>query len=455
MSGLDRIRRVLSDAGGAVRRASDLPPPGATKPSTGDASDGRAALRARLEALHAAAVRTASRPAGAPPPPEDPDAVWRRPIEDDGRSLEDRVGGEVRRGSRGSFLMVERRWPLSKRHGNVRLGDVLSRPLPLRRRERAGRPEATIEASKAVFLDVETTGLSGGTGTIAFLIGTGRVEGDDFVVRQYFLRDFPDEPPALEALASDLGDAPLVTFNGRCFDWPLLTTRLRIHRTPVADRPHLDMLPAARRLWAGSLSSHALADLEEHVLGVERDEDLPGALIPPAYFDWLRTGRSAALALAFRHNEVDIVSLAALAAEAGRILEDPATRPDAPARDHLSTAFLLLDHGDPARARACLEAAGKAGLAAGERSVRRVLGTLLRRTGDLPGAMRTWERWIAEEPDFDPHPYEELAKAYEHRRRDPAAALALVEAAMARCPRGDRRTALEHRAERLRRKTSP
>jgi uncharacterized protein YprB with RNaseH-like and TPR domain len=456
VSGLDRIRRVLSDAGGALRRASDLPPAPA-RPANADGgaeTDARARLRARLEALRAEAVgRRSDSQAGASPAVEDPDAVVYRAPEDDGKTLEERIGGTVRTGPRGSFLLVERRWPLSTRHGNVRLGDALERPLPLRRRERLGE-HATVDPRRAVFLDVETTGLAGGTGTVAFLIGAGRIEGDEFVVRQYFLRDFPDEPPALEALAEDLGDAPLVTFNGRTFDWPLLTTRLRIHRTPVADRPHLDMLPPARRIWAGSLASHALSDLEHHVLGVVRGEDLPGAFIPPAYFDWLRTGRSAMLALAFRHNEIDIVSLLALTAEASRILADPASRPEAPARDHLSTAFLLLDHGDPDRARACLDAAARAGMRAGERSVRRVLGTLLRRTGDLPGAMRTWERWIAEEPDFDPHPYEELAKAYEHRRREPAAALALVEAAIARCPRGERRESLEHRAERLRRKSA-
>jgi uncharacterized protein YprB with RNaseH-like and TPR domain len=442
---LERIRRVLSDAGGALRRASDLP--AKTSP---EAEAARERLRARLDALGAgAAPRTPLRPGAV-----EGDAVPAfAPPPDDGRSLEERVGGVLRRGPRGSFLMVERRTALSSVHGAVRLGELLDRPLPLRRRERSGREAATVDPARAAFLDVETTGLAGGTGTVAFLIGVGRVEGGDFVVRQYFLRDFPDEPAALDALADDLGDAPLVTFNGRSFDWPLLTTRLSIHRTRVADRPHLDMLPASRRLWAGSLSSHALADLERHVLGVERGEDLPGFLIPPAYFEWLRTGRSAALALAFRHNETDIVSLAALAAIGARVLADPASRPDAPARDHLATALLQLDHDEPARARLSLEAAARAGVVAGDRSVRRLIGALQRRTGDLAGAMRTWQRWIAEEDEFDPHPYEELAKAYEHRRREPEAALALVDAALARCPEGERRAALAHRASRLRRKT--
>ena len=307
-------------------------------------------------------------------------------VVEDGRSLLDRVGGEVRHGPKGSFLLAVRRWPLAARHGNVLLGDMLDHPLALRRRERAGRAETTVDPARAVFLDLETTGLSGGTGTLAFLIGTGRVEGDEFVVRQYFTRDFPDEPAVLDALAEDLGDAPLVTFNGRSFDWPLLSTRLSIHRTAVADRAHVDLLPPSRRLWAQSLESHSLGDLERRVLGVTRGADLPGALIPAAYFDWLRTGRSATIALAFEHNAIDIVSLAALSAVVSKILRDPAKRVEAPAGDHLATAMLLLDHGDPERARACLEAAAAAGLPRDTRSVRRLLGTIQRRAGDFDSA---------------------------------------------------------------------
>src|SRR5262245_24477685 len=219
----DRIRRILADAGPGLVRATDVPAPAADP----DADPHRRRLRARLEALRAAERRAPVVAAGdgapAPPPFVEP--------EDDGRSLEERTGAVLRRGRRGGFLQVERRWPLAGRHGDVVLAEVLDRPIPLRPCERRPGGPREVDARRAVFLDVETTGLSGGTGTIAFLIGAGRVEGADFVVRQYFLRDFPDEPAALEALAEDLGDAPLVTFNGRSFDGPLLATRLRIHRT--------------------------------------------------------------------------------------------------------------------------------------------------------------------------------------------------------------------------------
>jgi uncharacterized protein YprB with RNaseH-like and TPR domain len=440
----DRIRRILADAGPALRRASDVPAPAA------DAGDDplRRRLRERLEALRAAESRRAVE--------VDPDLPVPPPFvepPDDGRTLEERLGAVVRSGGRGGFLQVERRWPLSARHGEVVLGEVLDRSIPLRPRERRPGGRASVAAGEAVFLDVETTGLSGGTGTIAFLIGAGRVEGSDFVVRQYFLRDFPDEPAALEALAGDLGDAPLVTFNGRTFDWPLLATRLRIHRTPCGDRDHVDLLPPSRRLWAGSLDSHALGELERRVLGIVRGDDLPGYLIPAAWFAWLRTGRSAALALAFRHNEVDIVSMVALAARMARVMESPWDRPGATGLDHLGTAALLLQHGDAARARACLEAAAEAGLGTETPALWRTLGGLQRRAGDLEAAARTWRRWLAEGGEFDAHPFEALAKVEEHRRRDYPAALSIVEDALGRCPRGHHaRRGLEHRAARLRRR---
>lgn len=465
MSGpLDRIRRVLSDAGPAVRRGSEI---GTNASEDEDPARKRLRerLRERLAAIRAGEVGRGGRVPPASPRPSDPshggDPAPLLTLDDfegaDDRPLEERVRGTVESGPKGSCLVVERRRSLAERHGDVRLSEVLERPLPLRPTERRPRGPTEIHARDAVFLDVETTGLSGGTGTLAFLIGTGRVvrgeAGDEFVVRQYFLRDFPDEPAALEALADDLADSPLVTFNGRTFDWPLLSTRLRIHRTAVADRDHADLLPPSRRLWAGSLDSHSLAAIERHVLGVVRGQDLPGYLMPAAYFGWLRTGRAGALALAFDHNEVDVVSMAALWATVTRVLSEPTDRPMAVGKDHLGTAHLLLQHGEAVRARACLEAACAAGLGRETPALWRTLGDLQRRAGDLDAAKRTWRRWLVESDRFDPHPFESLAKVSEHVEKDALAALALVEQALTRCPDDHpAREGLAHRANRLRRK---
>lgn len=457
----DRIRRLLADHGGALARGSAVPPsepaptepgPTAIEPVATQPTPDRLALLARLRALHVETTGTGSRPglASLPPAPSLDDVC--AGLDDDDRSLWERLGAERRVTPRGVVGVVERRFPLASPHGHRSLADAFARPVPLRARERRPGGRHAIDPSEAVFLDLETTGLSGGTGTLAFLVGLARRDGDDLVVKQWFVPDFPDEAAVLDAVADDLRDAPIVTFNGRTFDAPLLATRFRLHRIPFAERDHLDLLPAARRLWAGSLASHALQALEREVLGVTRAHDLPGALVPAAYFAWLREGRAAPLAQAFLHNEVDLLSLAALAGVVGRILADPTARPGAPAADHVATAHLLLDVGAPDRARACLRAAAAT---AGDApaALRRRLGALARRHGDLPAALATWTAWIeamATRGPFDPHPYEETAKHHEHRARDLPAALVVVEAALARCPADHaRRGALLHRRARL------
>jgi len=372
--------------------------------------------------------------------------------DDDDRPLDVRLGAERRVAKKGVYWLVERRFPLASRHGAEVLATAFERAIPLRQRERRPGGRVAVHPDEAVFLDVETTGLAGGTGTLAFLVGAARRVGDDLVLKQYFVPDFPDEAAVLDALAEDLGDAPLVTFNGRTFDAPLLATRFRLHRIPFADRDHLDLLPPARRLWAASLDSHALSSLERRVLGVARTEDLPGALVPAAYFAWLRDGRAAALSLAFRHNETDLVSLVTLAGVVARLVADPTSRPAAPVEDHLHTARLLIDHGDPARARACLAAVAGAGADAPP-PVRRLLASLQRRGGDLDAALATWSAWLEAAGPFDAHPYEEIAKHLEHRVKDPVRALSVVDRALARCPRGDpHRDDLERRRARLERK---
>jgi tetratricopeptide (TPR) repeat protein len=310
---------------------------------------------------------------------------------------------------------------------------------------------ASIRPRDAAFLDTETTGLAGGTGTVAFLVGVGRVEGDAFVVRQHCMRDFPEEAALLHAVREDLGDAPLVTFNGRAFDWPLLTTRYRLHRMPLASRPHLDLLPAARRLWADTLPSRSLSALEAGVLGLLREDDLPGWRIPEAWFAYLRTGRSDAVAQAFRHNEQDVVSMLALLGRVGSLLAAPPERVGP--GDALGTARLLVDLRQPARARRCLRSGLEALAGEAEIPLRRLLGRLCRQAGDHEEALEHWRRVAERSEALDAEAVEECAKLLEHRRRDAAAALALVEDALPRLvPGSGRFEAFRRRAERLARK---
>jgi hypothetical protein len=166
-----------------------------------------------------------------------------------------------------------------------------------------------------VFFDLETTGLSGGSGTVAFLaaIGSAREDGT-FSVRQYFMDDYPFEPAFLECLASEFSRAvAVVTYNGSSFDMPLYAVRRAMNGYgPPGRLVHVDALHAARRLWRETLRDCSLGSLEEAILGVRREDDIPGFEVPQAWFDYLRLGETERLSRVFRHNELDVRSLASL-----------------------------------------------------------------------------------------------------------------------------------------------
>jgi uncharacterized protein YprB with RNaseH-like and TPR domain len=187
------------------------------------------------------------------------------------------------------------------------------------------------DVSEWLFLDLETTGLAGGTGTYAFLVGLGRITPEGFHLRQHFLGDLAAERELLAALAPELEAAPLlVTYNGKLFDAPLLETRYRLARMrwPLEERPHLDLLYPARRLWKLRCGSARLLDLEQMILGHARAEDVPGSLIPHLYFDYLRGGDARPLEVVFRHNAEDLLTLAALAARLLTLAASPETTHD-------------------------------------------------------------------------------------------------------------------------------
>jgi uncharacterized protein YprB with RNaseH-like and TPR domain len=452
----DRIRRILSDGNGFHHAPPSLP---ASALPASALADEPSRVRERLSAL---GITLASRiPARAV------DLGSRDPRSEDARSLAEIVGASLRETPHGPFLFAERRHRLDALHGRVRLGEALSHRIPLRPHEQCPKPSLQspepsprgpervegLDLRRAVFLDTETTGLSGGTGTVVFLVGTGRVEGDEFVVRQYALRDYPDEAALLHALAEDLADAPLVTFNGRSFDWPLLTTRLALHRRRPAARGHLDLLTPARRIWARTLPSRSLATLERHILGYEREDDLPGWQIPEAWFAYLRTGRAGVVARAFRHNEEDVLSMLALLGRIAGILADPTI--DGTSRDALGTAGLLIEIGDAAGAHRCLEA-GLEGAAGEEaRHLRRMLAALLRRLGEHERALAHWLGLARSGSELDVEAYEQVAKIYEHRLRDAGTALHWVQEALDRALPGSRaHRDFLYRADRLRRRLS-
>ncbi len=320
---------------------------------------------------------------------------------------------------RGEFFLSETAVHLEIRHGDVplsRLALLDPKTIPIL----SGEPELEgFDLKEAVFLDTETTGLAGGAGTAAFLIGVGYVQGSRFVVRQYFMRDYHEEGALLEALAEELKPFRyMVTFNGKMFDIPLLDARFRLNRGrfPLAGIPHLDLLHPARRLWKLRLESCRLQSLEVALLGLRRHGDIPGEQIPGIYFDWVRRRDARALARVFDHNRQDILSLAALAVLACQWVDEG--RAEDP-RDVFSLARVL----ERARLYDRCQEEYRRTLALDSGPLRGP--TLLRlawrakRARDWPAAIALWEE-AADAGEIAA--LRELAMHYEHRVRNYAAA---------------------------------
>lgn len=342
-------------------------------------------------------------------------------------ALERLLGGSEREGS----FVVERQYPLHETHGPIRLAqwlEVTSAALGI-----AGKDDRLSEMSPrhALFIDTETTGLAGGAGTLAFLVGVGYFEAEHFVVRQYFLRQPQEESAMLTALQQHLSRAQgLVSFNGKSFDLPLLASRAILNRMRIdfGRVPHFDVLHASRRMWKERVQECSLGTLETHLLAKTRREDVPSFLIPQIYFDFVRMGKTAQLAEIFAHNREDIVTTAALATYLGQLVQ-------APFKWKLSREELH-KVGQLYRAAGELEASIKLFedlLSSSETSQRRedllALGFCYKSQRRHEEASRVWERAMTQ-CAFHPLPFIELAKHLEHRAKDHARALEVVQRAL-------------------------
>jgi uncharacterized protein YprB with RNaseH-like and TPR domain len=324
-------------------------------------------------------------------------------------------------------LLVERRLPLSARQGRFAPADC-ARALP----ELADGPVAAPDGWR--FLDTETSGLAGGTGTWAFLAGLAQIRGATLVLRQYLLTRLDAESDYLAAVCAELeGAALLVTFNGKTFDAPLLETRLRLAGLGkgLGTVPHLDLLHPLRRAFAGIWPDCRLVTAEQRLLGLRRHGDLPGSAAPAAWLGWLRQGESLPLGRVLEHNRSDLVSLPALVPALVWALRDPG----AAGADVQAVARYHVRRGDTAaaldllaRARPRLDTAGLLELA-----------RLHRRHGQWEAALAIWES-LAE--GCEREALESLAKYLEHQLRDYGRALSLAR----RLPAGEAR---ERRCRRL------
>jgi hypothetical protein len=319
-------------------------------------------------------------------------------------------------------------------HGRVFLQTLFE--IPPHVFELAGKDPSLsgLDAAKTVFLDTETTGLAGGTGTVPFLVGLGWFEGSSFRVEQYFMRDYDEEKAVLSALCEALEPfRTVVSYNGKAFDLNLLSTRFTLTRmrNPFEGVPHLDLLHTARRLWKRRLGDCSLVHIEREIVGFTREDDVPGFVIPHLYFEYLRTGDATELAAVFRHNQWDILSLAALAVAAGRIFDKPHDHLDHPL-DFLSLGRAMENRFRHEEAAACYRTALEHPLDPEEKEEALFrLGLAWKRLGHWEKAVGVWEYAAAYLP-FSITPYEELAKYHEHRVLDFGKALSWTERAIER-----------------------
>jgi uncharacterized protein YprB with RNaseH-like and TPR domain len=362
----------------------------------------------------------------------------------------------------GSTYVIEQDFPLDYVQGQVSLR-INTRPMTIA--EWAGEKAiADQEPEKLVFLDTETSGLAGGTGTFAFLVGVGRFNSEGFRLTQFFMRDPLEEPALLMALEDYLAACQtIVSFNGKTFDLPLLVTRYTLQgwKSPFDGLAHVDLLHLSRRLWRDRLPSRTLANLEVQVLHARRkDEEIPGWMIPQMYFDYLRDGDARPMLRVFYHNAMDVVSLAALLNHTSALLEEPGVQQDKETIELAAVARLMEDLGHTDKAAELYKNS-----LAGDLPEELYIDTILRlallhkRSGDYETAIPLWVQ-AAAKGNVDA--CEELAKFYEHRAGDLKNAIKWTQKALELIDKPEFpvfiklqfQQEFEHRLERLQRKIS-
>ena len=373
------------------------------------------------------------------------------------------IPGEVHGDDEFGFYLIRHDYPLEHRQGIVELGNALqskSKHIALS----ACDPELEdFDPRTACFVDTETTGLSGGTGTVAFLVGVGYFVEDAFRLDQCIMRDFDDEEPMLQYLAEVFDrHETLVSYNGKSFDLPLLRTRFIQNRIPFREGSlkHLDLVHAARRFWKQRLRDCSSGNVEREILAIFREGDVPSYLIPQLWFRYLEERDARPLEGVIYHHEMDILSLVALTAWMSECLDAPAGQGFAHVEDKLSVVRIhykqkhyeeVIEH-----AKVFLEEVDASPL---RRECLEMLGYACKRRGLWEEMQEAWEG-ILEEFPADPVASHELAKHHEHRTRDLEAAVRLCREALTHYATAEGSAGLErqearafrHRLERLEKK---
>ncbi|MEN6318728.1 MAG: ribonuclease H-like domain-containing protein [Syntrophaceae bacterium] len=367
--------------------------------------------------------------------------------------LEEIIEGDEIHTPHGKFFISYGFYTGSSKHGRRRIREISAIDMNAVALLAKAPNLASYNLSDALFLDTETTGLSGGTGTLAFLIGLGWFENEAFVTKQIFARDFSEERASLSFLIEFAKEKKfLVTFNGKAFDVGLLSARFVLNRLPdfLSDMPHFDLLHPSRRLLGHRLDNSRLTTLERDILGFQRDGDIPGCEIPQRYFDWLRIRDARLMVDVFEHNRLDVVSMAILTLHLTEMLNYKSEIMTEDHSDLLAVSKLLHNRGDSSGAKIILESLIDSDNSTVAFEARRTLSLIHKRSGYWNDAVRIWKMILSDDPgNF--FAVVELAKLFEHRIRDIKSAIDILNNALgvSNYKTNEERESLVHRLDRL------
>lgn len=380
--------------------------------------------------------------------------------------VENIIEGYIYEDEEGKCFIIENSYPLTYIYGGCSLGDILAFDQSSIRRLSSDIDNEHIndlDIRDLIFFDIETTGLSGGVGTVAFLVGTGFFEEDAFVVRQYFMRDYDEEVTMLNALNKLFGSHKgIITFNGRAFDWNIIQSRFTYNRIRPrfggGDIIHVDLLIPARRIWKEKLQSCSLSSLEENILDEYRTDDIPGMLIPQVYFKYLLDRDARDIKRVLKHNELDILSMVSLFSKINSMLDSPLCNTSCE-QELIGVGRIFESAGETDNLINCYEKCMESEDLVIKNKALKKLSQVYKRNGDYQKAICHWESMAMHQNLFSIYSLVELAKYYEHKAKDPEKALEMTEKAVQiylRMGIGEESAylyELKKRLERLRRKT--
>jgi len=350
------------------------------------------------------------------------------------KDVHDLLKGMKCSNSRGECFLIESNYPASYFYGLISLVALLDIEADTLR-NLCGDTKEDIHIKDFVFLDTETTGLSGGAGTVAFLVGLGYFTEEGFTVRQYFMRDYDEEAAMLmevdELLSKHKG---LITFNGKSFDWNLLQGRFIFNRMRpgLRDPLHIDLLHPSRAIWKLKLDSCRLTSLEENILREVRKDDIPGAMIPAVYFKYLEDRSTEDIQKVIKHNGLDIISMVSLLHRIASVIENPIEHSDGE-YELLGAGSILEKNGEKDAVLECYELCMKAKSFTVRQNASKKLGMIYKRNKDYSRAVEHWTRMREHTDNLNLQPLIELAKYYEHKERNVIRALEIAEEAQNIC----------------------